>query len=38
MLSSTMWPWHIGVAARRGEAAARRALPAIRRLLAAPSA
>ncbi len=35
---SPIWPWHIGTAARRGEAAARRALPAIRRLLAAPSA
>lgn len=32
---SSMWPWHIGVAMRRGEASARRALPAIRRLLAA---
>jgi NTE family protein len=32
---SPMWPWHIGAAARRGEAAACRALPAIRRLLAA---
>ncbi len=32
---SHMWPWHIGAAVRRGEAAARRALPAIRRLLAA---
>jgi NTE family protein len=32
---SSMWPWHIGSAARRGETAARRALPAIRRLLAA---
>ena len=35
---SPMWPWHIGVAASRGEAAARRALPAIRRLLAARGA
>jgi NTE family protein len=32
---SSMWPWHIGAAARRGETAAHRALPAIRRLLAA---
>jgi len=32
---SPMWPWHIGAAVWRGEAAARRALPAIRRLLAA---
>ena len=31
----SMWPWDIGTAMRRGEAAARRALPAIRRLLAA---
>jgi NTE family protein len=30
-----VWPWHIQKAALRGEAAARRALPAIRRLLAA---
>ena len=30
-----MWPWHIHTALSRGEAAARRALPAIRRLLAA---
>jgi len=35
---SAMWPWHIGAAVRRGEAAARRALPAIRRLLAARAA
>jgi NTE family protein len=35
---SAMWPWHIGTAARRGEAAAHRALPAIRRLLADRSA
>jgi NTE family protein len=35
---SSMWPWHIGTAARRGEAAARRALPAIRRLLATRAA
>ncbi len=35
---SPMWPWHIGAAARRGEAAARRALPAIQRLLAARAA
>ncbi|MDP2674536.1 MAG: patatin-like phospholipase family protein [Dehalococcoidia bacterium] len=33
-----VWPWHIHRAARRGEAAARRALPAIRRLLAARAA
>jgi predicted acylesterase/phospholipase RssA len=32
--TSPMWPWHIGISMRRGEAAARRALPAIRRLLA----
>jgi NTE family protein len=32
---SPMWPWHIGSAVRRGEAAARRALPAIRRRLPA---
>lgn len=32
---SPMWPWHIGAAMGRGEAAASRALPAIRRLLAA---
>jgi len=32
-----VWPWHIQKAALRGEAAARRALPAIRRLLAARS-
>jgi NTE family protein len=31
---SPMWPWQIGAAVGRGEAAARRALPAIRRLLA----
>lgn len=30
---SSMWPWHIGEAVRRGEAAARRALPAIARAL-----
>ena len=30
-----VWPWHIQKAALRGEEAARRALPAIRRLLAA---
>ena len=30
-----VWPWHIRKAALRGEEAARRALPAIRRLLAA---
>lgn len=35
---SPMWPWHIRRAARRGEGAARRALPAIRRLLAARAA
>ncbi len=35
---SAMWPWHIGAAARRGEDAARRALPAIQRLLAARAA
>lgn len=35
---SPMWPWHIGSAVRHGEAAARRALPAIRRLLAAGAA
>jgi NTE family protein len=33
-----MWPWHIQKAALRGEAAARRALPAIQRLLAARAA
>jgi NTE family protein len=31
---SPMWPWHIQRAMRRGEAAAREALPSIRRLLA----
>lgn len=31
---SGMWPWHIPTAVRRGETAARRALPAVRRLLA----
>ena len=35
---SPMWPWHVRTAVRRGETAARRALPAIRRLLAARSA
>jgi NTE family protein len=35
---SALWPWHIQKAALRGEAAARRALPAIRRLLAARAA
>ncbi|MEE8347827.1 MAG: hypothetical protein V3S20_10795, partial [Dehalococcoidia bacterium] len=33
-----MWPWHVQTAVRRGETAARRALPAIRRLLTARSA
>jgi NTE family protein len=33
-----VWPRHIGLAARRGELAARRALPAIKRLLAARAA
>ena len=33
-----MWPWHIQKAALRGEAAARRALPSIQRLLAARAA
>lgn len=32
---SSMWPWHIGRAEARGRSAARRALPAIQRLLAA---
>ncbi len=32
---SSMWPWHIRRAEARGRAAARRALPAIQRLLAA---
>jgi len=32
---SSLWPWHVPVAARRGESAARKALPAIRRLLSA---
>jgi NTE family protein len=32
---SSMWPWHIRISMRRGETAARRALPSIQRLLAA---
>jgi predicted acylesterase/phospholipase RssA len=32
---SSMWPWHIRTSMRRGETAARRALPSIQRLLAA---
>ena len=32
---SSMWPWHIRASMRRGETAARRALPSIQRLLAA---
>ena len=32
---SSMWPWHIRKAEARGRSAARRALPAIQRLLAA---
>lgn len=35
---SPMWPWHIGTAVARGRDAARRALPAVRRLLAARAA
>ncbi len=32
---SSMWPWHIHTSMRRGEVAARNALPSIQRLLAA---
>ncbi len=35
---SSMWPWHIERAIRRGAAAARQALPEIRRLIAARAA
>jgi predicted acylesterase/phospholipase RssA len=35
---SPMWPWHIHTAMQRGHAAARRALPAIQRLLAVQAA